>query len=148
VDAALSPFVFIKEASMELRDLKGATAGLQVGVTVSAAKAGMAQLTPLLRQVVTALPGGGEQEIRVLLAVLQPGDVTPRHTHRFPVTVWVSEGEFTLALDGEAPIAVRAGEALVEPADVPMTGRNNGNVPARMALFYVCTPDVPFADPA
>jgi hypothetical protein len=28
-----------------------------------------------------------------------------------------------------------------------MTGRNNGDVAARMALFYVCDPGAPFADP-
>jgi hypothetical protein len=28
-----------------------------------------------------------------------------------------------------------------------MTGRNQGDVQARMALFYVCEPGVPFADP-
>ena len=29
-----------------------------------------------------------------------------------------------------------------------MTGSNRGTGPARMALFYVCEPDTPFADAA
>ena len=132
---------------LEVTDLKRATEGLRVGVTTTGAAQGMAQLTPLLRQSVTTLPGGGSHEIRVLTANLQPGDVTPRHSHRFPVTVCVDEGTFTLDLDGQPPIDIAAGQAFVEPPHVPMTGRNNGDIPTRMCLFYVCDPQSPFADP-
>jgi quercetin dioxygenase-like cupin family protein len=37
------------------------------------------------------------------------------HTHRFPVTVYVLEGAFTLELKDRPPIIVKAGEAIVEP---------------------------------
>jgi quercetin dioxygenase-like cupin family protein len=132
---------------LEVTDLKQATAGLRVGVTTTGAAQGMAQLTPLLRQSVTTLPGGVGAEIRVLTAVLQPGDVTPHHSHRFPVTVCVYEGVFTLELDGHPPIDIAAGQGFIEPPHVPMTGRNNGTGPASMTLFYVCAPEAPFADP-
>ena len=94
------------------------------------------------------MPRLSEQEVRVLSATLLPGDVTPRHSHRFPVTVFVVEGTFTLELDGREPVAVEAGQTFVEPAGVAMTGYNKDSVPARMTLFYVCEPDAPFADPA
>jgi quercetin dioxygenase-like cupin family protein len=58
------------------------------------------------------------------------------------------EGTFTLELDGRPPVAIAAGQVFVEPSGVTMTGRNLGEVPARMALFYVCVQDEPFADPA
>lgn len=129
-------------------DVRSATAGLEVGVTRSAAAAGMAKLTPIHRETSDGLPRGPRQEIRVLHATLLPGDVTPRHSHRFPVTVYVTEGVFTLDLDGRGPVEVRAGEAFVEPAGVGMTGRNlSPDTAARMAIFYVCDPDTPFADP-
>ena len=123
-------------------------AGLTVGVTRSAQDSGMAKLTPLHREVVQTMPRLPEQEIRVLLATLLPGDRTPYHSHRFPVTVYMLEGTFTLALDGREPVAVGPGQILVEPAGITMTGFNTGDVPARMALFYVCEPGAPFADPA
>jgi quercetin dioxygenase-like cupin family protein len=63
------------------------------------------------------------------------------------VTVYMIEGVFTLELEGRPPVSIAAGEVFVEPAGVDMTGRNAGDVPARMALFYVCAPDAPFADP-
>lgn len=69
-------------------------AGLTVGQTGSAADPGMAKLTPLHRELVQAMPMSAEQEIRVLFATLLPGDVTPHHTHRHPVTVYVLEGIF------------------------------------------------------
>jgi quercetin dioxygenase-like cupin family protein len=128
-------------------DLKTMTAGLAVGVTSSAQDTGMAALTPIHRETVSGLPKMNEQEVRVLIANLLPGDVTPYHRHRFPVTVYMLEGAFTLELDDREPIVIEAGQVYVEPAGVNMTGRNAGEVPARMALFYVCEPDAPFADP-
>ena len=131
----------------EKSSIETMTAGLDVGVTRSAQDSGMAKLTPLHREIVKDMPRLPEQEVRVLFATLLPGDVTPYHWHRFPVTVYVTEGTFTLALDGREPVAIEAGQAFVEPANVKMTGCNKGDVPARMALFYVCEPDTPFADP-
>lgn len=121
-------------------------AGLTVGVTRTAQDRGMAQLTPLHREVVRGLPSLPEQEVRVLVATLLPGDVTPHHWHRFPVSVYMLEGVFTLELEGREPLAIAAGQVFVEPAHTNMTGLNRGEVPARMVLFYVCEPGAPFAD--
>ena len=83
----------------------------------------------------------------MLFATLLPGDVTPYHSHRFPVTVFVTEGIFTLTLYDREPVQIEAGQVFVEPAGVNMTGANKSVVPARMVLFYVCEPATPFADP-
>jgi quercetin dioxygenase-like cupin family protein len=128
-------------------DIKTMIAGLTVGLTRSAQESGIAKLTPIHREVVRGMPIQPEQEIRVLFSTLLPGDVTPYHSHRFPVTVCMLEGTFTLELDGREPVAIEAGEVFVEPAGINMTGSNMGDVPARMVLFYVCVPDAPFADP-
>ena len=131
----------------EKSDVETMTAGLSVGVTRSAQDSGMAKLTPLHRERVAGLPRTAEQEVRVLSATLLPGDVTPYHSHRFPVTVYMLEGAFTLELDDREPVVIEPGQVYVEPAGINMTGRNTGEIPARMALFYVCEPDAPFADP-
>lgn len=123
-------------------------AGLTVGLTLSAEDRGIAKLTPLHREIVHGMPNLPDQEVRVLSATLLPGDVTPHHSHRFPVTVHMLEGTFTLELEGRKPVAIEAGQVFIEPAGVNMTGFNKGDVPARMTLFYVCEPRVPFADPA
>lgn len=131
----------------EKSDVATMIAGLTVGVTRSARDSGLAKLTPLHREILPGMPTAAEQEVRVLSATLLPGDVTPRHSHRFPVTVYMLEGTFTLALDGRPPVEIAAGQVFVEPSGVAMTGSNRGHVPARMALVYVCEPDAPFADP-
>ena len=129
-------------------DVETMTAGLVVGITQTAQDTGMAALTALHREVVNGLPRTAEQEVRVLFASLLPGDVTPYHNHRFPVTVYMLEGAFTLALDDQDPVVIESGQVYVEPAGINMTGSNAGAIPARMALFYVCEPGAPFADPA
>lgn len=138
--------ICVEEAMHEKSDIETMTAGLDVGITRSAQDSGMAKLTALHRERVTSLPQGAEQEIRVLVATLLPGDVTPRHWHRFPVTVYMIEGVFTLELDDREPVNIEAGQVFVEPAHIGMTGCNKGEVPARMALFYACEPDAPFAE--
>ncbi|MNY45631.1 Cupin domain protein [compost metagenome] len=132
---------------MEKATVETMIAALDIGVTRTAKDQGMAKLTPLHREVLDTLPQGSRQEVRVLHAVLQPGDVTPHHSHRFPVTVYVTEGVFTLRLDGREPLSIGAGQVFVEPPHVKMVGSNEGGVPAVTILFYVCDPDAPFADP-
>ena len=133
---------------LETTDVRTAIAALEVGATRSGKAEGMAALTPLHREVVAGMPRSENQEVRVILATLQPGDVTPYHSHRFPVTVYVTEGVFRLELDGREPVEIHPGEVFVEPPHINMTGRNpNPKTTARMALFYVCDPDTPFADP-
>lgn len=129
-------------------DVHKAIAGTQVGVTTSAGSTGVAKLTVLHKELTGALPSAAMQEIRVIIARLEPGDRTPYHSHRFPVTVFMLEGVFTLELEGEDAIAVGAGEVFVEPSGVRMTGRNlSSDSPAVMVLFYVSDPETPFADP-
>jgi quercetin dioxygenase-like cupin family protein len=103
---------------------------------------------PLVREVVQGMPRGEQQEVRVMTATLKPGDATPFQTHRFPVTVYVLEGEFTLEVEGRAPVKVKAGQAMVEPPEKKMTGYNrSGSENLRVVIFYVSDPDTPFLDP-
>ena len=81
-------------------------------------------------------------------ASFKPGDRTVFHTHRFPVTVYMLEGAFTLELEGQVPVIVKAGQAFVEPPHVKMTGYNrSGTEPLRLVIFYMSDPDSPFLDP-
>jgi quercetin dioxygenase-like cupin family protein len=111
-----------------------------------AQEASLAKPDLLLRGVVAGMPRSDRQEVRVLTATLSPGDRTPHHTHRFPVTVYVLEGAFTLEMEGRAPVIVKAGEAMVEPPNVPMTGYNREGTATKVVIFYVSDPDTPFLD--
>ena len=101
----------------------------------------------VLQQVVEGLPTDDKQTVRVMTATFKPGDKTVYHTHRFPVTVYVLEGAFTLELEGRPPLTVKAGEAMVEPPKVPMTGYNrSATETTKVVIFYVSANDTPFLD--
>lgn len=102
---------------------------------------------PMLREIVRGMPRGERQEVRVLTATFKPGDNTVFHTHRFPVTVYILEGAFTLEMEGRAPVTIKAGQAMVEPPHVKMTGHNRSATdPIRLVIFYVSDPETPFLD--
>jgi len=117
------------------------------GLLLSLASASAQQKTKL-NELVAGMPQGEKQQIRVLTATLDPGDKTVFHTHRFPVTLYVLKGAFTLELEGRSPITIKAGDAILEPPNVRMTGYNRSTTePMRVVTFYVSDPDTPFLDP-
>ena len=66
------------------------------------------------------------------------------HTHRFPVTVYALEGAFTLEMEGREPITIKAGQAMVMPPHVRMTGYNRSSIePLRLVIFSVSDPNTP-----
>jgi quercetin dioxygenase-like cupin family protein len=134
----------------EMRFARGAGCALMtaiLGGPVLAQEAGVAKPNMVLQQVVDGLPKDDKQAVRVLTATFNPGDKTVHHTHRFPVTVYVLEGAFTLELQGRPPVTVKAGEAMVEPPNVAMIGHNpSATAMTRVVIFYVSTPDTPFLD--
>jgi quercetin dioxygenase-like cupin family protein len=94
------------------------------------------------------MPKGEKQEVRVLTASFQPGDQTMFHTHRFPVTVYVLEGAFTLEMAGREPVTVKADRAIVMPPQVKMTGYNRSSTEQlRLVIFSVSDSNTPFLDP-
>jgi quercetin dioxygenase-like cupin family protein len=130
--------------------IQTAAIGLCACTTVPAmAQDGLAKPNMVLRKVVEGMPKGDKQEVHVLTATFKPGDRTVFHTHRFPVTVYVLEGIFTLELEGQAPLTVKAGEAMVEPPNVKMTGYNRSAADQlKVMIFYVGDPGTPFLDMA
>jgi quercetin dioxygenase-like cupin family protein len=101
----------------------------------------------VLKEVVEGMPKGNKQEVQVLTAHIEPGQSTVFHTHRFPVTVYIIEGAFTLEMEGRSPVTVAAGQSMVEPPNVRMTGYNrSATEPLHVAIFYVGDPGTPFLD--
>jgi quercetin dioxygenase-like cupin family protein len=119
-----------------------------LGVPAQAQEPGLAKPNLVLQQIVEGLPKDDKQAVRVLTATFKPGDKTVYHSHRFPVTVYVVAGTFTLELKDRPPLTVHTGEAMVEPPNVAMTGYNPSvTEPTNVVIFYVSTPDTPFLDP-
>ena len=108
--------------------------------------AGTAKPILLHRELLQGMPTGSLQEVRVVCGVLQPGVTTGYHTHRFPLAVYVVEGEFTLEVGDANPVTLKAGEVAVEPPNVRVVGYNAGTMVTRIIDFYVSDPDTPFVD--
>ena len=52
-------------------------------------------------------------------------------------------------MEGRAPVTAKAGQAIVEPPHVKMTGYNRSSTePMRVLISDVSDPDTPFLDPA
>ncbi|MEP7244326.1 MAG: cupin domain-containing protein [Gammaproteobacteria bacterium] len=134
-----------------MRSLNGWIFGLALGLVTAACWAqepGVAKPQLILQELVRGMPNSDSQEIRIMTASFKPGDRTVFHTHRFPVAVYILEGAFTLELEGHAPKTIKAGEGMVEPPNVKMTGFNRSTkAPLRLVIFYVSDPDTPFLDP-
>ncbi len=119
-----------------------------ISLIATAQERGVVKPQLLLSEIVQGMPKGERQEVRVLTASFQPGDKTMFHTHRFPVTVYVLEGAFTLEMEGREPVTVKAGQAMVMPPHVKMTGYNRSSTESlRVVIFSVSDPDTPFLDP-
>jgi len=137
------------KASLFCKTSLAAALAITLTMPAMAQQAGLARPNLVLEQVVEGLPRDEKQTVRVMTASFNPGDKTVYHTHRFPVTVYVLEGAFTLELDGRAPIVVKAGESLVEPSGVAMTGYNRSSSEmTKVVIFYVSANDTPFLDMA
>jgi quercetin dioxygenase-like cupin family protein len=125
-----------------------AFAVLLVSSIAMAQEQGVIKPQLLLSEVVQGMPKSERQEVRVLTASFEPGDKTLFHTHRFPVTVYVLEGAFTLEMEGREPVTVKAGQAITMPAHVKMTGYNRSSSdPLRLVIFNVSDPGSPYLDP-
>ncbi len=130
------------------RGLCLAFAVLLVSLIAMAQEQGVIKPQLLLSEIVQGMPKGERQEVRVLTASFKPRDKTLFHTHRFPVTLYVLEGAFTLEMEGREPVTVKAGQAMMMPPHVKMTGYNRSSTdPLRLVVFYVSDPDTPFLDP-
>jgi quercetin dioxygenase-like cupin family protein len=136
------------ERNRQMRFLLGLALIAILGIPAHAQEPGLAKPNLVLQQIVEGLPNDSKQAVRVLTATFKPGDKTVYHSHRFPVTVYVIDGTFTLELKDRPPLTVRAGEAMVEPPNVAMIGHNPSAIePTNVVIFYVSTPDTPFLDP-
>ena len=121
---------------------------LLISLVAMAQEQGVIKPQLLLSEIIQGMPRGDKQEVRVLTATFEPRDKTMFHTHRFPVTVYVLEGAFTLEMEGREPVTVEAGQAIVMPSHVKMTGYNRSSTdPLRLVIFNVSDLGTPYLDP-
>lgn len=70
-----------------------------------------------------------------------------RHTHPGPESGYVLEGEFTLLVEGQSPLLVKAGESYKVPPGAVHDARTSGKG-AKVIATYVVEKGKPLASPA
>jgi quercetin dioxygenase-like cupin family protein len=78
----------------------------------------------------------GEPEVIILKINIPPGSVLPLHKHTVINAGVLLRGELTVVTEDEKVLYLKSGDSIVEVVDKWHFGRNDGNVPAEIIVFY------------
>ena len=90
---------------------------------------------------------GTSYETVIGIAELAPNVNVGRHTHPGPESGYLLEGEFTLLVEGQPPLVVRAGDSYKVPPGAIHDARS-GDKGAKVIATYVVEKGKPLASPA
>jgi quercetin dioxygenase-like cupin family protein len=126
----------------------GLSAALLAGISVGGLAETPNKPVQVMQASVKGMPTEAVQEIKVMSATMQPGEKSVRHTHGFPVTLYVIEGELQLDIAGQASVTAKAGEAVIEQANLDTTASNpSASKVTKLIMFYASKPQTPFLVP-
>lgn len=94
------------------------------------------------------LPFTPNREVVQVVAEIQPGAESGRHTHPGEEVGYVLEGTVTLAADGKPDVLKKAGEGFVIPAGTIHNAKNSSSSRVRVLATYVIEKGKPAATPA
>jgi len=83
----------------------------------------------------------GEANITGILVEIAPGAETGWHLHPAPNFGYVLEGELQVSLENGQTKKLKAGEALAEVVNTYHNGKNIGETPVKLVVFYAGTRD-------
>jgi quercetin dioxygenase-like cupin family protein len=83
--------------------------------------------------------GSGKPEITILRIKIPPGAQLPLHKHSVINAGILLSGELTVVTEDNNIIHVKAGESIVEVVNTWHYGKNEGNTPADIIVFYAST---------
>lgn len=91
------------------------------------------------------LPGytNGKPEITVLRIVIQQGVELPLHKHPVINAGVLLKGELTVVTEDNETLHLKAGDSIVEVVDKWHYGKNEGDEPAEIIVFYAGILDMP-----
>ncbi len=111
----------------------GESAGVRVETLLSADASWNGQVLPVYPE--------GQPRITILRIQIAPGTRLPMHKHPVINAGVLLGGELTVVAEDGATLRLKAGDALVELVDTWHYGRNDGDVPADIVVFYAGTAD-------
>lgn len=111
------------------------------------------KVTPLLQTDVTwagqpfKLPQQNS-ELQVMEITLMPGGETGWHTHPVSSFAYVLDGELEISLEDGRQHRAQPGQALAEVVGLKHNGRNVGQGPVRLVVFYLSEPGTTLTEKA
>lgn len=93
----------------------------------------------------TSLPAytQGMPEITILRITIPAGATLPAHKHPVINAGVLTKGALTVVTEDSETLHLRAGEAIIEVVDKWHYGKNEGDIPAEIIVFYAGVKDVP-----
>jgi quercetin dioxygenase-like cupin family protein len=76
-------------------------------------------------------------EVTAMTVDLAPGAETGWHKHPVPVYAYVVSGNLSVELEDGKQFSFNSGDAIIEVVDTFHNGRNIGEVPVKLAVFYL-----------
>ena len=105
-----------------------------------------AKVDSLMSKPLTDIQG---KEVTVLAVEYPPGGNDPVHRHNAHGFIYVLEGTIVMAVNGDQPVTLTAGQTFYEgPNDIHTIGRNASKTkPARLLVFLLKDKDAPILIP-
>ena len=82
-------------------------------------------------------------EVTILRITIPGGTTLPLHKHPVINAGVLLSGELTVITEDDKTLLLKAGDPIVEVVNKWHYGKNTGNDPAEILVFYVGTPDTP-----
>jgi len=120
-----------------------------IAASLSAAAALFAQAPGFTRNMLQDHDVGASDRhaVQVLVEFI-PGGAVGKHTHPGEELGYVLEGTLELAIVGQPPRIVNAGEVFFVPAGIVHEGKNSGAGAAKVLATYIAEKGKPLASPA
>ncbi|MFA5181944.1 MAG: cupin domain-containing protein [Syntrophales bacterium] len=87
----------------------------------------------------------GKPEVTILRIKIPPGAVLPLHKHLVINAGIMISGELTVGTEDGKTLHLKAGETIIEVVNTWHHGKNEGNKPAEIVVFYVGTMNAPLS---
>jgi quercetin dioxygenase-like cupin family protein len=87
----------------------------------------------------------GKPEITILRISIPPGVQLPRHKHTVINAGVLLRGELTVVTEKGETLQLKTGDSIVEVVNKRHYGKNEGNEPAEIIVFYAGVSDMPIS---
>jgi quercetin dioxygenase-like cupin family protein len=85
----------------------------------------------------------GKPEITILRITIPPGAVLAMHEHKVINAGVLISGELTVITGEGKTIRLKAGDGIIEVVNTAHYGKNEGQIPAQIIVFYAGIADAP-----